>query len=141
MWHHVSTKPIPDGGRGPQRADRDGRLTRDEHSNVHARLLNLVPGRSGQAYKTWLTDRGQAFRAGVQIALNPFHGSKNAIDGNSLGWASGYHLHLPAPATPHQLDGRRRSSKDRHTPCHHNRCSRPSIDRDPVMLAVQAVRG
>jgi len=46
-----------------------------------ARLLDLVPERSGQAYKTWLTERGQAFRDGVQIAtLDPFRGYKNAID-------------------------------------------------------------
>ena len=46
-----------------------------------ARLLDLVPGRSGQAYKSWLTDRGQAFRDGVQIAtLDPFRVYKNAID-------------------------------------------------------------
>ena len=55
--------------------DREGRL------RTRARLLDLVPGRSGQAYKSWLTDRGQAFRAGVQIAtLDPFRGYKNAID-------------------------------------------------------------
>ena len=47
-----------------------------------ARLLNLVPGRSGQAYKTWLTERGEAFRNGIEIAtLDPFRGYKNAIDG------------------------------------------------------------
>ena len=40
-------------------------LTRDEHGRTRARLLDLVPGRSGQAYKTWLTERGEAFRAGV----------------------------------------------------------------------------
>ena len=34
-----------------------------------------------QAYKTWLRERGEAFRAGVKIAtLDPFHGYKNAID-------------------------------------------------------------
>jgi transposase len=56
-------------------------LTRDQHGHVHARLLDLVPGRSGQAYRTWLVERGEAFRAGVKIAtLDPFHGYKNAID-------------------------------------------------------------
>ncbi len=55
--------------------DKDGNLV------VRARLLDLVPGRSGAAYRTWLTDRGEAFRQGVQIAtLDPFHGYKNAID-------------------------------------------------------------
>ena len=56
-------------------------LTRDEHGRTRARLLDLVPGRSGQAYKSWLTERGEAFRAGVAIAtLDPFRGYKNAID-------------------------------------------------------------
>jgi transposase len=48
---------------------------------VRARLLDLVPGRSGEAYRTWLTERGEAFRSGIEIAtLDPFHGYKNAID-------------------------------------------------------------
>ena len=56
-------------------------LTRDEHGRTRARLLDLVPGRSGQAYTSWLSERGDAFRAGVQIAtLDPFRGYKNAID-------------------------------------------------------------
>ena len=56
-------------------------LTRDSRGNVHARLLDLVPGRSGKAYKDWLTERGDAFRRGVQIAaLDPFAGHKSAID-------------------------------------------------------------
>ena len=56
-------------------------LTRDQHGRTRARLLDLVPGRSGQAYKTWLTERGDTFRAGVEIAtLDPFRGYKNAID-------------------------------------------------------------
>ncbi len=81
VWHHVSTKPIELGGRGPKELTGMVDLTRDEHGRSRARLLDLVPGRSGQAYKTWLTDRGEAFRAGVQIAtLDPFRGYKNAID-------------------------------------------------------------
>ena len=85
VWHHVSTKPVEDGGRGPKELTGMVDLTRhaDKNGNlvVQARLLDLVPGRSGQAYKTWLTERGQAFRAGIQIAtLDPFHGYKNAID-------------------------------------------------------------
>jgi transposase len=89
VWHHVSTKPIEDGGRGPKELTGGGTsrlrgrvdLTRDANGRTRARLLDLVPGRSGQAYKTWLTDRGQAFRDGVQIAtLDPFRGYKNAID-------------------------------------------------------------
>lgn len=81
VWHHVSTKPIEHGGRGPKELTGMVDLTRDQHGRVHARLLDLVPGRSGETYKSWLHERGDAFRTGVQIAtLDPFHGYKNAID-------------------------------------------------------------
>ncbi len=77
----MSTKPLEDGGRGPKELTGMVDLSRDEHGNVRARLLDLVPGRSGQVYTTWLTERGVAFRQRVQIAtLDPFHGYKNAID-------------------------------------------------------------
>ena len=56
-------------------------LTRDQHGRNRARLLDLVPGRSGEAYKAWLRERGSAFRSTVEVAtLDPFHGYKNAID-------------------------------------------------------------
>ena len=43
--------------------------------------MDLVPGRSGTAHENWLAERGEDFRAGVQIAtLDPFQGYKNAID-------------------------------------------------------------
>jgi len=46
----------------------------------HARLLDLVPGRSGKTYAAWLSSRGEAFTAGVQVAtLDPFRGYHNAI--------------------------------------------------------------
>lgn len=81
VWHHVSTKPVQVGGRGPKELTGMVDLTRDSEGRVHARLLDLVPGRSGETYKAWLRERGAAFRAGVQIAtLDPFHGYKNAID-------------------------------------------------------------
>jgi transposase len=77
MW----TKPIEAGGRSPKELTGMVDLTRDEHGHVRARLLDLVPGRSGEAYKRWLRERGHVFRAGLQIAtLDPFHGYKNAID-------------------------------------------------------------
>ena len=54
-------------------------LTRGPHPT--ARLLDLVPGRSGKAYRDWLDERGETFRGGIQIAtLDPFQGYKNAID-------------------------------------------------------------
>ena len=36
---------------------------------LHARLLDLVPGRTGEAYKTWLQARGDTFRKNVQGLL------------------------------------------------------------------------
>ena len=81
VWHHVSTKPVERGGRGPKELTGMVDLTRDSEGRVRARLLDLVPGRSGETYKTWLTERGEAFRTGVQIAtLDPFHGYKKVID-------------------------------------------------------------
>ena len=54
-------------------------LTRGPHPT--ARLLDLVPGRSGKAYRDWLDERGEGFRKRVEIAtLDPFQGYKNAID-------------------------------------------------------------
>jgi transposase len=81
IWHHVSTKPIADGGRGPKELTGMVDLSRDQHGRVRARLLDLVPGRSGAAYADWLTERGEDFRTGVKIAaLDPFQGYKTAID-------------------------------------------------------------
>lgn len=69
------------GGRGPKELTGMVDLTRDRRGKVHARLQDLVPGRSGQAYTDWLKERGTAFTSGVQIAtLDPFHGYKHAID-------------------------------------------------------------
>ena len=54
--------------------------TRDAKGGVHARLLDLVPGRSGKAYADWLKDRGAGFTAGIKTAaLDPFRGYANAI--------------------------------------------------------------
>ena len=81
IWHHISTKPVDLGGRGPKEFTGMVDLTRDKDGRVRARLLDLVPGRSGEAYKTWLRDRGDAFRKAVEVAtLDPFHGYQNAID-------------------------------------------------------------
>lgn len=44
-----------------------------------ARLLDMVPGRSKQAFKTWLADRDQSFRDNVQVvAMDGFTGFKTA---------------------------------------------------------------
>lgn len=79
VWHHVSTKAVEDGGRGPKELTGMVDLTRDLNGRTRARLLDLVPGRSGETYRGWLEQRGDAFKAGVEIAtLDPFHGYKNA---------------------------------------------------------------
>jgi len=81
VWHHVSERPTEAGGRGPKMLTGMVDLTRDHHGRVRARLLDLVPGRSGAAYAGWLKARNDAFRTGVTVAtLDPFHGYKNAID-------------------------------------------------------------
>ena len=35
---------------------------------LRARLLDLVPGRSGKAYSDWLEERGEDFKNGVEVA-------------------------------------------------------------------------
>ncbi|MBA3800101.1 MAG: transposase [Geodermatophilaceae bacterium] len=55
-------------------------LTRDPEGCLHARLLDVVPGRSGTAYAAWLKARPAEFVDGVeQAALDPFRGYANAI--------------------------------------------------------------
>ena len=76
VWHHANPKT-----RGPKELTGMVDLTRDDQGRVHARLLDLVPGRSKKAYADWLTARGQKFRRGVDVAaLDPFGGYKSAID-------------------------------------------------------------
>lgn len=83
VWHHVSPLPPNLGGRGPKELTGMVDLTPDADGTPRARLLDLVPGRSGRAYGDWLQARGAKFRDGVKIAtLDPFHGYKNAIDAN-----------------------------------------------------------
>jgi transposase len=55
-------------------------LTRDEQGRLHARLIDVVPGRSGTAYAGWLKDQLPEFVAGIEhAALDPFRGYANAI--------------------------------------------------------------
>jgi len=55
-------------------------LTRDRDGCLRARLLDVVPGRSGTAYKTWLKSQPDGFADGVEhAALDPFRGYANAI--------------------------------------------------------------
>ena len=76
IWHHVDERR-----RGPKALTGMIDLSRDQAGRTRARLLDLVPGRSGKAYADWLNARGDAFRTRVEVAtLDPFHGYKNAID-------------------------------------------------------------
>jgi transposase len=55
-------------------------LTRDEHGRLHARLLDVVPGRTGTAYAAWLRAQPEEFTAGITVAsLDPFRGYANAL--------------------------------------------------------------
>ena len=74
IWHHTDPRR-----RGPKELTGMVDLSRWGHPT--ARLLDLVPGRSGTVYKDWLRARGPVFRTGVQVATpDPFQGYKNAID-------------------------------------------------------------
>ena len=70
VWHHQDRR------RGPRELTGIVDLTRGK-DHPTARLLDLVPGRSGTVYKNWLEERGEDFRAGVRIAtLDPFQGQQ-----------------------------------------------------------------
>ena len=76
IWHHGDVRK-----RGPKELTGMVDLSRDQHGRVHARLLDLVPGRSKKAYADWLTARGAGFRARIEVAaLDPFGGYKSALD-------------------------------------------------------------
>jgi transposase len=54
-------------------------LTAVRDGTGRARLLDMVEGRSKQAFKTWLNDRPQAWRDGVEVvAMDGFTGFKTA---------------------------------------------------------------
>jgi hypothetical protein len=55
-----------------------------------ARLLDMVAGRSKQAFKTWLTERDDSWRDGVEVV---------AMDGFVLTSVSGIILLGPCPET------------------------------------------
>lgn len=49
VWHHVSEFPIAEGGRGPKQLTGMVDVTPEDDGKPRARLLDLVPGRSGKA--------------------------------------------------------------------------------------------
>lgn len=76
IWHHGDRRT-----KGPKELTGMVDLTRDADGRVHARLLDLVPGRSKKAYADWLDQRGDDFRKSIDVAaLDPFGGYKSAID-------------------------------------------------------------
>lgn len=68
----------------PQRTSRTSTILKINYAAVRdgtgpARLLDMVAGRSQQAFKTWLTDRPQAWRDVVEVgAMDGFTGFKTA---------------------------------------------------------------
>ena len=70
VWHHQDRCR-----RRPRELTGIVDLTRGE-DHPTARLLDLVPGRSGTAHENWLEERGEDFRSGIQIAtLDPLPGT------------------------------------------------------------------
>jgi len=105
-WHTANTAVLAEGRRvlieDPSRFDAVAVIGVDEHVWRHtrhgdkyvtviidltpvrdgtgsARLLDMVPGRSKQAFKTWLAQRPQTFRDGLEVvAMDGFTGFKTA---------------------------------------------------------------
>jgi len=105
-WHTANTAVLAEGRRvlieDPSRFDAVTVIGVDEHVWRHtrhgdkyvtviidltpvrdgtgsARLLDMVPGRSKQAFKTWLAQRPQTFRDGLEVvAMDGFTGFKTA---------------------------------------------------------------
>ena len=61
VWHHQDRRR-----RGPRDLTGIVDLTRGK-DHPTARMLDLVPGRSGTVHENWLAKRGKDFRAGVRI--------------------------------------------------------------------------
>lgn len=109
IWHH---RPRP--GKGPKELTGMVDLTRDKEGKVHARLLDLVPGRSGPVYAGWLKAQTEQFREGIKVAtLDPFRGYKNAIDDElEDAIAAVDHFHVIKLVTTMIDDARRRVQQE-----------------------------
>jgi len=110
IWHHT----FPHKAKGPKEFTGMVDLATDHRGRLRARLLDLVPGRSGPVYGQWLQDRGPAFRDGIDTAtLDPFRGYKNAID-DHLQDATGVldHFHVIQLANKAVDEVRRRVQHD-----------------------------
>ncbi|WP_240688887.1 ISL3 family transposase [Brevibacterium sp. S22] len=73
VWRHV-------GPQKPRMLTGMVDISRDKKGHVNARLLDVVPGRSGPVYSNWLKAQTPQFRAGVKhTTLDAFRGYRNAI--------------------------------------------------------------
>lgn len=73
VWPHTR---LPGTGMVTGIADH----TIDAQGIMHARLLDIVEGRSKNAYTAWLKDQSTGFAARMKTtALDPFRGHTNAI--------------------------------------------------------------
>ena len=110
VWHH---NPYGD-------KNRHRRLVRDSHPRPHwlSRLLDMVPGRSKQVFKTWLAAQPDTWRERIEIvAMDGFTGFKSPdseeLPGAWVGHGTSLqgpedvtHQILPAPPTPTTPDPR-----------------------------------
>ena len=132
VWYHQDRRR-----RGPRELTGIVDLTRGE-DHPPARLLDLIPGRSGTVYKNWLEERGEEFRSGIQIAtLDPFQGYKNAID-DQLQYATSVldAFHIVKLAGDALDEVRRRVQQD--TTGHRGRKGIPSI-RSAIFCAPRVI--
>ena len=73
VWHHQDRRR-----RGPVSSLASWTTRGEDHPT--ARLLDLVPGRSGTVHENWLAERGEQFRSGIQIAtVDPFQGQQERL--------------------------------------------------------------
>lgn len=133
---HQARRP---GRTRAERVHRHGRFTRNKDGRVRVQLLDLAPGRFGEAYTARLRARGDTFRTGVEIARHagpiprPPRGATSAISrSRSLGAAPAAPPGLP-PAQPHRRPQDRRrdprlvpfASDPRNRPPSRQRLQRP----------------
>ena len=69
--------------------------TRTPDGKPRARLLDLIPGRSGPAYAGWLTDRGSAF-TGAVCRWRPWPRSGATPTPSTTNWPTRSRLSTPS---------------------------------------------
>ena len=132
VWHHQDRHR-----RGPRELTGIVDLTRGE-DHPTARLLDLVPGRSGTVHENWLAERGEDFRAGVRITtLEPFQGYKNPIDDqlqDATSVLDAFHIVKLAGDAPGEVRRPRPARHDRSPRTHR----RPPLPRSAIFCAPRA---